>query len=108
MSASRSQPIGRAGLAMSLSTPKSITLTVGGVARSVTTSAPTVGQLLAEQNLQVRPLDRLSASVSAPVVAGLKLTLTRIDHRRMTAREAVQFATGSGTAPRACSPARAR
>jgi len=73
--------------------PKTVALTVGGIARTVTTTAPTVGQLLAEQHLQMGPLDQLSAALSAPLVQGLSVILTRIEHRQMTARESVRFGT---------------
>ena len=91
LSASRSQPIGRGGLALSVSTPKSVMLTAGGTRRALISNAPTVGMLLLEQGLLLRPQDRLSVGASAPLTAGLVIVLTRIDHKRITARESVPF-----------------
>jgi uncharacterized protein YabE (DUF348 family) len=89
LSASRSQPIGRDGFALSVSTPKTVKLTAAGASRTVVSTAPTVGLLLVEQGLIMRPLDRLSVPVASPVTEGLSIALTRIDHRRVTARETV-------------------
>lgn len=91
LSASRSQPIGRDGFALSVSTPKTVKLTAAGASRRVVSTAPTVGLLLVEQGLIMRPLDRLSVSVSRRVTEGLSIALTRIDRRRVTARESVPF-----------------
>jgi uncharacterized protein YabE (DUF348 family) len=91
LSASRSQPIGRDGFALSVSTPKAVKLTAAGASHTVVSTAPTVGLLLVEQGLILRPLDRLSVPVSARVTQGLSIALTRIDHRRVTERESVPF-----------------
>jgi uncharacterized protein YabE (DUF348 family) len=91
LSASRSQPIGRDGFALSVSTPKTVKLNAAGASRTVVSTAPTVGLLLVEQGLIMRPLDRLSVPVTAPVTQGLSIALTRIDRRRVTARESVPF-----------------
>jgi uncharacterized protein YabE (DUF348 family) len=91
LSASRSQPIGRDGLALSVSMPKSVMLTASGTRRALISNAPTVGMLLLEQGLLLRPQDRLSVVASAPLTAGLAIVLTRIDHKRVSSRESVPF-----------------
>jgi uncharacterized protein YabE (DUF348 family) len=93
LSASRSQPLGRAGLALSLTTPKAVSLRADGKTRSLRTTAPTVADVLAEQGITVRPLDRLSVAASTPTVKGLTITLTRIAKKTMTAHESLAYAT---------------
>jgi uncharacterized protein YabE (DUF348 family) len=92
LSASRSALIGRSGMAMWLSTPKKVTLRADGKSRLLVTAAPTVAELLREQRLVIRPLDKLSAVPSAPIVDGTSVALTRIDKKRVTANEKVAFA----------------
>jgi uncharacterized protein YabE (DUF348 family) len=93
LSASRSQPIGRTGLAMSLFTPKQVSLTADGKRRALTTTAPTVAQLLAEQSLSLGSLDKLSIVGSSPVVDGLSVRITRIEKKRVTRSETVGYGT---------------
>ena len=68
MSASRSQRIDRAGLILWLSTLKQVTLIADGHKSILTTAAPTVSALLAQQHLTVSPLDRLNAEGCARYV----------------------------------------
>jgi resuscitation-promoting factor RpfB len=91
LSASRSQRIDRAGLAMWLSTPKKITLVVGGKSQQLTTVAPTVSALLTEQHLLVSPLDELSLVPTAALRDGLVVKLVRVSERRETKTESVAF-----------------
>jgi uncharacterized protein YabE (DUF348 family) len=91
MSASRSQPIGRAGLAMWMSTPKQVTLIVGGRKQTVTTVAPTVSALLSQEHVAIQPLDKLSAIPSAPLTAGSVVKLVRVVKKRVTKTEPVAF-----------------
>ncbi len=97
LSASRSQPLGRQGLALSVTTPKSVSLAADGKTRRLTTTAPTVGDLLAEQGITVRPADTLSVLPSTPTVKGLVVALTRIDKKTVTAKESVDYATKTVT-----------
>jgi len=91
LSASRSARIDRAGLAMWLSTPKSVTLIADGKKRKLTTVAPTVSALLAEQKLTVKPLDKLSTVATAALHDGSVVKLTRIAKKRVTKTEKVAF-----------------
>jgi resuscitation-promoting factor RpfB len=93
LSASRSARIERTGMTMWLSTPKQVTLTADGDTRRVTTTAPTVGDLLREQRLVLKPTDKLSAVPSAPVTANLAVTVVRITSKRVTRTEDVPFKT---------------
>jgi uncharacterized protein YabE (DUF348 family) len=91
MSASRSQPIGRAGLTMWLSTPKQITLVVGGKKQKITTTAPTVSVLLTSRGLAVGALDKLSDAPAAPLEEGMTVKLVRIERKQVTRRESVRY-----------------
>jgi uncharacterized protein YabE (DUF348 family) len=91
LSASRSQRIDRAGLAMWLSTEKQVTLIEGGKKRKVTTVAPTVAALLTEQKLTVRPLDKLSTVTTAALREGSVVKLTRIVKKKVTKSETVAY-----------------
>lgn len=97
LSASRSMPLGRQGLDLAIVTPKSITVKADGKARSVTTTAGTVADLLGERKLTVRSSDVLSVSRGARVTDGLVVALTRIDRKRAASNEAVGFATRTTT-----------
>jgi uncharacterized protein YabE (DUF348 family) len=91
LSASRSSRIDRAGLDMWLSTPKKITLIADGKKRTVTSVAPTVSALLAEQKLTVKPLDKLSTVPTAALHEGSVVRLTRIVKKRVKKIETLRY-----------------
>jgi resuscitation-promoting factor RpfB len=91
LSASRSARITRSGLAMWLSTPKQITLIVGGKTQHLTTVAPTVNALLTEQHLSVQPLDELSLVPDAVLRDGIVVKLVRISQKQEKKTESVAF-----------------
>jgi uncharacterized protein YabE (DUF348 family) len=93
LSASRSLPLGRQGLRLTVSTPKQVTIAADGKTARVTTTAPTVGDLLTEQGITVRPADKLSVLSSAPTVKGLVVALTRIDTKTVTRTQRIAFTT---------------
>ena len=93
LTASRSQPIGRTGLTLSVFTPKTVTVVADGKKLPVTSTAATVADLLGEQGLSLRQFDRLSVAGTTPLSAGLVVTLTRIDHKRTTVTEKVAYGT---------------
>ena len=93
LSASRSARIERTGMTMWLSTPKQVTLTVDRKPRRLTTTAPTVGELLKEQNVVLGPEDKLSAVPSAAVTPNLAVKVTRVIAKRVTLQEDVPFKT---------------
>jgi uncharacterized protein YabE (DUF348 family) len=93
LSVSRSQPLGRTGLALSVSTPKSVTIAVDSVTRTVTSTAPTVADLLVEQHVTLGDLDTLSVLPQAPVVDAMMLAVTRIRKTTMTTVEDIPAPT---------------
>ncbi len=95
LSVSRSQPLGRSGLALALNTRKDVTLTVGAKATKVVTFSGTVGQLLAEKKLTVAKTDRLNLAAATPLTTGSTIILDRIEQRSSSATIPVNFQTTS-------------
>lgn len=93
LSASRSAAIGRQGLSFAMFTPKAVTVTDGGVAKPVTTTAATVGDLLAELKITVGPLDTVSTVPSTAVTPGLAVAVNRVANTYVKANEAIAFGT---------------
>jgi uncharacterized protein YabE (DUF348 family) len=93
LSASRSSRLDRAGLTMSLSTPKQVTLIADGDRRKVTSTAANVSELLTDQKIRVGALDRLSQVPSAPLRDGLTVKLARVTQKRVTKTQAVEHKT---------------
>lgn len=93
LSRSRSERIGRSGLSLSVSTPKLVTIAADGATRKVTTTAPTVAELLLDQGIAVGSADRLSVVPATPVTDGLVVALTRITRTSVTVTEKVLFET---------------
>jgi uncharacterized protein YabE (DUF348 family) len=100
LSTSRSMPLGRQGLDLAISTPKTVTLTADGRSRAFTTTAQTVAQLLAEQGVSVDADDKLSVGAGDAVVNKLAVTVTRISHRQAALVETVPFGTVRTTSSR--------
>ncbi len=93
LSTSRSSSIGRQGLSIDIATEKSITIDDAGDRRRVRTTAQTVGQALAAAKITVDANDRLSASRTARLAEGAKITYTRVDVKSKTKKEKVAFKT---------------
>jgi uncharacterized protein YabE (DUF348 family) len=93
LSASRSLALGRQGLDLSISTPKSVKITTDGRTRAVTTTAATIGGLLTEQGIRFDGDDVVSPRLSTPVTDGLTVALIRVTHQKSTVVEPVGFGT---------------
>jgi len=94
LSVSRSQPLGRAGLVMSVTTPKDVTVAVDGRTISAKTTAATVAELLAELKVTLGAKDRVTPSLTTPVTrSGLKVAVARVTQKSITATETVDFGT---------------
>jgi uncharacterized protein YabE (DUF348 family) len=93
LSASRSARIERTGMTMWLSTPKQVTLTVDRKPYQVTTTAPTVSDLLEERKVVLGPSDKLSVAPSAPVTQNMVISVARVVAKRVTKTEPVPFPT---------------
>lgn len=93
MSMPLSTPLPRAGLTVDVSMPKQVSLKVAGKTEEVTTTAPTVADLLAEQGLTVGTTDKLAPGLGTPVADGQKIVLDRVTVKTQTKTEKVAFDT---------------
>jgi uncharacterized protein YabE (DUF348 family) len=81
LSADRSARLPLDGFNLTIRTPKTVTLVVDGKARSLTTSAATVKEALAENKLTLARNDRMSVATGAPVTDGMTIVLVRVVYR---------------------------
>ena len=93
LSVSRSQAIGRKGLNLALTTPKDVTLTVGGQSTSVSSTAATVLDLLTDQGVSLGDKDRVNPATDTPVTAGLAIVVNRVEVKEVTSTEDIAFGT---------------
>ena len=91
LSASRSQQIGRAGLFMTVSTPKSITITADHSTHTMVSAAATVQDALNEQGVRLGADDKVSVVPTTPVVDGMVVVITRIIHKSVMVKESYQL-----------------
>jgi resuscitation-promoting factor RpfB len=76
-----------------------VKITTAGRTSTVTTTAATIGGLLAEQGIRVDGDDLVSPRLSAPVTDGLTVGLIRVQHQKSTVVESVAFGTTTRTSP---------
>jgi uncharacterized protein YabE (DUF348 family) len=93
VSTSRSEPLGRRGLDVLVSTAKKVRLVADGGTWNLTTTAATAAELLAERHLVPGPIDTLSVRLGAPIVSGQAIVLTRIDREQYSTTGSVPFGT---------------
>ena len=94
LSVSRSQPLGRAGLVMSVTTPKDVTVAVDGRAISAKSTGATVADVLGELKVTLGAKDRVAPALRTPVLkSGLKIAVGRITQKTVTATQVVDFGT---------------
>ena len=86
-------PLPRGGISVTISTPKQVKLKVAGKSVAVTTTATTVADLLAEQNLSLSTTDVVKPVVATTVAAGQQITLDRVVVKTVSKNEAVKYAT---------------
>ncbi len=92
-SVSRSIGIGREGLTVDVTTPKTITLKVAGTSKKITTTASTVAEVLGEQNVGMNVGDRIKPALTAGVDDVASITLTRVAVDTRTVTEKVGYST---------------
>jgi resuscitation-promoting factor RpfB len=93
LSASRSERLPLDGMALSITTPKDVTLVVDGGTRVVTTTAATAADLLAEQGVALGPDDRLSLFATQPLLGAMRLQVYRVQVVEEVVTTAVDFRT---------------
>ncbi len=93
VSASRSERLPLDGMALSITTPKDITLVVDGQQRVVTTTAATAGDLLAEQGVALGATDRTSMYLDQALLARMRLQVYRVQVSEVAVPTPVDYAT---------------
>ena len=93
LSASRSQPLGRGGLTLAVSTPKKVTFTADGKTRTVTSTSTTVFGLLAELGVTKKLDDVVAPAMPTALDDGMKVVLKRVVIKNERKNVAVGYAT---------------
>ena len=93
LSASRSQPLGRGGLTLAVTTPKNVTFVADGKTRKVTTTGMTVFGLLAELGVTKHLDDIVSPTMPTALDDGMTVVLKRVTIKKVTATESVGYPT---------------
>ncbi|MGY1741752.1 MULTISPECIES: ubiquitin-like domain-containing protein [unclassified Blastococcus] len=78
LSASRSERLPLDGMALSITTPKDVTLVADGQQRVVTTTAATVADLLTEQGVALGPTDRTNMYPTQPLLGRMRVQVYRV------------------------------
>jgi len=93
LSASRSEPLGRQGLALTVTTPKRVTVKADGTNRTVSSTSATVRDLLAQLHITVDKDDRVKPGLNTALANGLAVAVQRVTQKSLNAAQAVPFAT---------------
>jgi uncharacterized protein YabE (DUF348 family) len=93
LSAARSEPLGRQGADVVVDTPKTVQVVVDGTTVPVTSTGATVGDALAQAGVTVAPSDTLTVPVTAPLVDGTVVAITRITSATTAEDAEIPFAT---------------
>ncbi len=93
LSVSRSQTIGRQGLALNVVTPKPVTVTVDGKTTTKTITAATVGEALGQLGVTVGKADKVNPPVTTTLTAGIKVAVERFTTKDAKRTEAVGYST---------------
>jgi uncharacterized protein YabE (DUF348 family) len=93
VSVSRSKRLPLGPTAIALRSPIQLTVVHDGERETVTTTAATAGQLVADLGLEMLPSDKLSAAPDSPLRNGQTLRLTRVNRMSVTRTQSVPFAT---------------
>jgi uncharacterized protein YabE (DUF348 family) len=91
VSASRSAPIGRAGLALRVLTPREVTVVADGRARHLNTAAATVRQLLLEAGIALDPKDEVNPQLDSTPVGGSSIRVVRVLAKQLTIKVELPF-----------------
>lgn len=91
VSTSRSQPIGRAGLALDVRTERSVTIMADGRARTIRTNAATVGEVVEEAGIGLHGEDTTSVPADSFPRDGQTITVLRVTGTREVREEAIPF-----------------
>jgi uncharacterized protein YabE (DUF348 family) len=93
LSASRSQTLGRQGLALTVSTPKSVSVRVDGKNLATASTGTTVKDALNDLRVKVDADDRVSPGLAAPIRDGQKIAVQRVSSKSVKATQGIAFGT---------------
>ena len=93
LSVSRSEALGRSGLAMTIVTPKAVAVTVDGGKKTVATTGATVADVLQQLEITLGRQDRVTPAPETVVAAGLSVVVQRVVTKTATETQAVAFNT---------------
>ncbi len=80
------------GLSIEVRTPKQVTLTDGAsAARTITTTDATVGQVLADNHIQIGNQDSVNPGLDDKVTAGMQIVISRTGVQVVTVTQSVPF-----------------
>jgi uncharacterized protein YabE (DUF348 family) len=74
-------------------TVKSVTLVRAGTTNTVDSTAPSVGQLLADEGISPGPHDKLSVPPGTPLSNGMMIVWQKVSHHTVTQRQQLDFVT---------------
>ena len=91
LSVSRSEPLGRSGLALTITPPKNVTVNVDGGSKTVASTGPTVADALQQLEVTLGPQDRVNPAPETPLTEGLAVTINRVEKKTVSETQAVAF-----------------
>jgi uncharacterized protein YabE (DUF348 family) len=91
LSVSRSEPLGRSGLALTITTPKNVTVNVDGGAKTVASTGPTVADALQQLEITLGASDRVNPAPESPLTEGLAITVNRVEKKTVNETQAIAF-----------------
>ncbi len=93
LSASRSQALGRRGLAVTMTTPKQVTVVADSRHRSVSSAAADVSAMLQAAGYHLGPLDRVTPGLTSDLVDGSTIVVRRVYEKTITSTVSLAYAT---------------
>lgn len=93
LSASRSAVLGRDGLALTIITPKAVTVVADGKTTKKTSTETDVKSLLSLLKVEVGKKDIVKPALDTPLEDGMKLTITRVTSKTLTKTTDIDFET---------------
>jgi uncharacterized protein YabE (DUF348 family) len=95
LSVSRSEPLGRSGLALTITSPKNVTVNVDGGIKTVASAGPTVADALKQLEVTLGPQDRVTPAPDTALTEGLAVTVNRVETKTVNETQAVAFTVTS-------------
>ncbi len=93
LSASRSQALGRQGLALTVTTPKPFSVSVDKKKLALKSNATTIGAALTEAGIKYDADDRITPAANAPLTRGLAIAVQRVSAGPNTSTVRIPFKT---------------